>query len=148
MARGRPGDVGDGPDCRHAVHLELPFSITTWDVHPDEPPADSTAPEMSWVRLAKEYTGEDLTGTAAGHALTTRGDRGASYVAQERIVGTLRGRSGSFVVEHGASMGDGQETVTRASVVAGSGTGELAGIAGFGLIEHGLLTLDIDLSGW
>ncbi len=130
------------------VHLELPFSITTWDVHADEPAADSTAPEMGWVQLAKEYSGDDLTGTATGYALTTRGDRGASYVAQERIVGTLRGRSGSFVVEHGASMGDGQETVTRATVVAGSGTGELAGIAGTGLIEHGLLTLDVELSGW
>ena len=47
---------------------------------------------------------------------------------------------GSFVLEHGASMGEGQETVMRADIVAGSGTGELVGISGSGLVEHELLT--------
>ena len=45
-------------------------------------------------------------------------------------------------------MGEGQETVTRAGVVAGSGTGELSRICGSGVIEHELLTLDLDLPGW
>ena len=130
------------------VRLELPFSITTWDVVPDEAPTDDGAPDTGRVVLAKTYAGDDLTGTAAGHALMTRGDLGASYVAQERIVGSLRGHTGSFVLEHGASMGEGQETVMRAVIVAGSGTGELAGISGSGIVEHELLTLEVDVPGW
>ena len=96
------------------VRLELPFTITTWDVIADTEPTDEGAPDTGRVVLAKTYAGDDLNGTATGHALMTRGDMGASYVAQERIVGSLRGHWGSFVLEHGASMGEGQETVMRA----------------------------------
>lgn len=118
------------------VRLELPFTITTWDVVPDQAPTDDGAPDTSRVVLAKTYAGDDLTGTSSGHVLMTRGEKGASYVAQERIVGTLRGHWGSFVLEHGASMGEGQETVMRAVIVAGSGTGALTGISGAGIVEH------------
>lgn len=127
------------------VRLELPFTITTWDAVEDQQPPDPAAPGMARVVLAKTYAGDDLNGTATGHVLTTRGEAGASYVAQERIVGTLRGRYGSFVLEHGASMGEGQDTVMRAMIVAGSGTGALVGIAGSGIVEHELLTLDVTL---
>ena len=127
------------------VRLELPFTITTWEAQEDEPPDDPAAPGMATVLLAKTYAGDDLTAAATGHVLTTRGDAGASYVAQERIVGVLRGRYGSFVLEHGAAMGEGRETVMRAVIVAGSGTGALAGIAGSGMVEHELLTLDVTL---
>lgn len=130
------------------VRLELPFTITTWDVFSDETPADEGAAETGRVELAKTYDGDDLIGTARGHALMTRGEKGASYVAQERIVGTLRGLWGSFVLEHGASMGEGQETVMRAEIVAGSGTGALAGISGSGIVEHELLTLEVELPNW
>jgi hypothetical protein len=130
------------------VRLELPFTLDTWDDVPDEPSSDQDAPLTGRVVLAKTYAGDDLTATASGHALTTRGERGASYVAQERIVGTLRGRTGSFVLEHGAAMGEGRETVARAEIVAGSGTAELTGIAGAGLVEHELLTLEVTLPGW
>lgn len=130
------------------VRLELPFTITTWDVVPDTAATDEGAPETGRVELAKSYAGDDLNGTATGHALMTRGENGASYVAQERIVGTLRGHWGSFVLEHGASMGEGQETKIFAVVVAGSGTGALTGISGTGMVEHELLTLEIDVPGW
>jgi hypothetical protein len=130
------------------VRLELPFTITTWDAVPDEAPRDEGAPETSRVVLGKSYAGDDLMGTSSGHVLMTRGEKGASYVAQERIVGTLRGHWGSFVLEHGASMGEGQETVIRAVIVAGSGTGDLAGIAGSGMVEHELLTLEVELPMW
>ena len=130
------------------VRLELPFTITTWDVIADTVPTDEGAPDTGRVVLAKTYAGDDLNGTATGHALMTRGDKGASYVAQERIVGSLRGHWGSFVLEHGASMGEGQETVMRASIVAGSGTGALAVITGSGIVEHELLTLEVALPDW
>ncbi len=130
------------------VRLELPFTITTWDVFSDDGPTDEGAPDTGRVELAKTYAGDDLNGKATGHALMTRGENGASYVAQERVVGTLRGHWGSFVLEHGASMGEGQETKVFAVVVAGSGTGALKGISGTGMVEHELLTLEVEVPGW
>lgn len=132
------------------IRLELPFTLDRWDVTAtDEGPTEHDPVQggagLAVVTLAKTYHGDELSASAAGHALTARGPLGASYVAQERIVGTLLGRTGSFVLEHGASMGEGVETVSRAVVVAGSGTGELAGLTGSGLMEHELLTLDVVL---
>jgi hypothetical protein len=129
------------------MHLAAPFSLDTWEAVPDPAPADPDAPPTARVVLAKTYAGADLTGGATGHALTTNGPRGASYVAQERITGTLAGRTGSFVVEHGASMGKGAETVQWARIVTGSGTGALAGLRGAGMVAHELLTLDVELPG-
>jgi hypothetical protein len=126
--------------------LALPFTITTWDGAADPAPPEAGAPDLAAVVLAKTYAGADVTATATGHAVTTRGDRGASYVAQERIVGTVHGRTGSFVLEHGASMGEGIPTELWARVVAGSGTGDLAGLTGTGLVEHELVTLQVELS--
>ncbi len=127
------------------LHLDAPFSLDTWDGVADPEPTDPDAPPTARVVLAKTYTGDQLTGSATGHALTTNGPRGASYVAQERITGTLAGRTGSFVLEHGASMGEGAPTVQWARVVAGSGTGELTGLQGTGVVAHQLLTLDVVL---
>jgi len=88
------------------LHLTARFTVDTWDVV-DDPAAPATGRAV----LAKAYQGGFLVGTAVGHALTTRGPAGASYVAQERITGTLDGRSGTLVLEHGACGGAGVDTV-------------------------------------
>jgi hypothetical protein len=53
----------------------------------------------------------------------------AGYVAFEQFSGTLDGKTGTFVLQHSATMtrGDGKLSIT---VVPDSGTGALAGIAG------------------
>lgn len=127
------------------LHLTAPFTIDTWEEVPDPVPAEPDAPTTGRIVLAKTYEGEDLTGSATGHVLTTQGERGASYVAQERITGSLAGRRGSFVLEHGADGGEGVETTQWARVVAGSGTAALAGLSGTGTVAHELLTLDVVL---
>ena len=127
------------------IALALPFTITTWDGEADPAPSEAGAPDLAAVRLAKTYAGPDVAATATGHAVTTRGDRGASYVAQERIVGTLHGRTGSVVLEHGAYMGEGIPTELGARVVVGSGTGDFVGLTGSGLVEHELVTLQVEL---
>jgi hypothetical protein len=52
-----------------------------------------------------------------------------AYVAMERVVGSLAGRSGSFVFQHFA-VGDRGEQSLRVAVVPDSGTGELSGLRG------------------
>ena len=125
------------------TRLEAAFTLDVWEAADVE--EVEGGPGTARVVLAKTYTGPDLVAKATGHALTTNGPAGASYVAQERIVGTLYGREGSFVLEHAASMGDGFPTLQAASVVPGSGTGGLAGLSGNGKLDHLLLTLDLEL---
>lgn len=86
------------------------------------------------ARLGKSFRG-DLEGRSTVEMLSVRAVSGAAgYVALERIVGSLHGRSGSFAVLHVATMtGDAQWG--RWLIVPGSGVEELAGISGEGRIE-------------
>jgi Protein of unknown function (DUF3224) len=80
--------------------------------------------------LDKQYHG-DLEGTAKGTMLTAGTDvkGSAGYVAMERVTGTLKGRSGSFVLQHTATMTRGEPQLSI-TVVPDSGSGQLAGITG------------------
>ena len=53
----------------------------------------------------------------------------AGYVAMEKITGTLKGRSGTFILQHSGTMTRGEPQL-KVSVVPDSGTGQLIGIAG------------------
>jgi hypothetical protein len=72
----------------------------------------------------------DLEGTSQGQMLTGGVVKGSGgYVAMEKITGTLKGRSGSFLLQHSATMTKGEPQLSI-TVVPDSGTGELAGLAG------------------
>lgn len=88
------------------------------------------------MTIEKAYEG-DLTGTGGGQMLTWRDEESgaASYVAVERVEGTLHGHSGSFVLLHrGVMTAEGQSL--SVTVAPGSGTGELEGISGTMDIEN------------
>jgi len=53
----------------------------------------------------------------------------AGYVAIEVVTGTLAGKHGSFALQHSATV-DANGPRMTVTVVPGSGTGELKGIAG------------------
>jgi hypothetical protein len=87
----------------------------------------STLARMS---LDKKYHG-DLEATAKGTMLTAGTDvkGSAGYVAIERVTGTLNGKTGSFVLQHNATLSRGTP-MQNIVVVPDSGTGQLAGISG------------------
>ena len=58
----------------------------------------------------------------------------AGYVAMERVHGTLDGRAGSFALQHSSTMTGGVPTQSI-TVVPGSGTDALAGLAGRMVVE-------------
>ena len=62
-----------------------------------------------------------------------RGDDGLAYTAIERVEGTFAGRSGAFVILHGAAE---SKPPARGTIVAGAGTGDLATLRGTVEIEH------------
>ena len=93
-------------------------------------PLDMDEPTLGRMSIAKQFHG-DLDGVSKGQMLTagTEVKGSAAYVAVERITGTLGGRSGSFVLQHYASLNRGvpQQGI---AVVPDSGTGQLQGLAG------------------
>jgi hypothetical protein len=101
-----------------------------------EPPYDvNEGASIGRVALKKQFKG-DLEATSSAEMIGARSEvkGSAGYVAIERVVGTLGGRSGSFVLQHSGTMtrGKGQLDV---SVVPDSGTAELKGISGKMTIE-------------
>ena len=85
--------------------------------------------------LAKRFYG-DLEGESRGTMLTSISpvEGSAGYVAIERVEGTLEGRRGSFVLQHGGLMDRGVPEL-RIVVVPDSGTEQLTGISGRMVVE-------------
>ena len=106
-------------------HVAGPFDVKITPL--DDKSADTTLGRMT---IDKQYHG-DLDATGKGQMLTagTEVKGSGAYVAIERVTGTLKGRSGTFVLQHSGTMTQGVPQLTIA-VVPDSGTGQLAGIAG------------------
>jgi len=92
------------------------------------------APTLNEIHVTETFKG-DLVGEGTARFLqAVRPDGSASFVAHERVTGTLAGRKGSFVLQdEGTLVGDKVEG--RWFVIAGSGTGDLAGLRGEGTFE-------------
>jgi hypothetical protein len=97
------------------------------------PQADEQAAEAPFGRLTvdKQLHG-DLEGIGKGQMLAfgtgAKGSTGA-YVALEKVSGTLKGRTGTFVLQHSGTMTRGEMHFTI-TVVPDSATGQLTGLAG------------------
>lgn len=82
------------------------------------------------MSISKQFHG-DLEAVSTGEMLSTSTSvtNSAGYVAIEQVTGTLQGHTGTFVLQHFATMerGDGKLSI---SVVPDSGTGQLMGLAG------------------
>ncbi len=85
---------------------------------------------LARMSIDKQFVG-DLAATSKGEMLSagTSVKGSAGYVAIERVVGTLGGRRGSFVLQHNGVMTRGAPQLTI-TVVPDSGTGALAGLSG------------------
>jgi hypothetical protein len=103
------------------------FEITM-DPHSPYDTADGV--NIGRVSLNKRFEG-DLVGSGIGEMIgAVTGVKGsAGYVAIERVIGTLHGRAGSFVLQHAGTMNRGEASLS-VNVVPDSGAGELAGLAG------------------
>jgi hypothetical protein len=103
------------------------FEVKVAPLEPDDKAQGSTLGRYS---IDKQYHG-DLEASSKGQMLTagTSVKGSAGYVAMERVSGTLKGRSGTFVLQHSGSMSGGSLQL-NVTVVPDSGSGQLAGLAG------------------
>jgi hypothetical protein len=104
----------------------------TFDVqlNPQGPQDTAEGATLGRMSIDKQFHG-DLEAVGKGEMLSAMTDvmGSAGYVAIERVTGTLRGRSGGFVLQHNGTMARGTPQLT-VTVVPDSGTGQLAGLTG------------------
>jgi hypothetical protein len=109
------------------------FVVRGWDEQPWDERAE--AGRLTRAEVTMEFDG-GVEATATVQWLMAYAADGASarYVGLQRMAGRVGDRRGSFVLE---SAGDYVDGVARGTlrVVPGSGTGELAGLAGEGTFE-------------
>lgn len=107
-------------------HAAGPFDVKV------TPLATSDQDNSTPVRMSidKQFHG-DLEGTSKGEMLSamTAVKGSAGYVAMEKVTGNLNGRSGTFVLQHSATMNRGTPELSI-TVVPDSGTEQLEGITG------------------
>lgn len=86
--------------------------------------------KLGRMSIDKTISG-DLVATTRGQMLTAMTDvkGSAGYVAIEQVEGALRGRKGTFILQHTGTMDQGSPSLS-VTVVPDSGTGELAGLTG------------------
>ena len=111
-----------------SLHATGPFEVKI-----DPQPADEKGGGAAIGRMLidKQFHG-DLEATSKGAMLATgTGAKGSSggYVALEIVTGNLKGRTGTFVLQHSATMNRGVPNLS-VTVVPDSGTGQLTGLAG------------------
>jgi hypothetical protein len=85
---------------------------------------------LSRASFDKKFEGPlDATSNVSMLATRTKVETSAAYVAAERIIGTLDGKPGTFVLLHLGLMTRGTPELTTV-IAPDSGTGDLTGIAG------------------
>ncbi|MFZ0286195.1 MAG: DUF3224 domain-containing protein [Terriglobales bacterium] len=120
-----PNSPQKGPSV--TIHAKGTFEVKITPQTPDGKFEDAT---MGRMTIDKQFRG-DLEGTSKGQMLTGMTDvkGSAGYVAMERVTGTLNGRSGTFILQHSATMTRGVPQLS-VTVVPDSGTGQLVGLTG------------------
>lgn len=110
------------------LHASGSFDVK---LNPQKPNSEiAQAANLGRMTIDKQFHG-DLGATSKREMISARTETegSAGYVAMERVTGTLKGRRGSFVLQHSATMSRGVPALSI-TVVPDSGTGDLKGITG------------------
>jgi len=122
--------MGTAMTARGSTEVRV-FTPVTYDEPED-------GPRLNEIELVETFTG-DIEGEGVARVLQAQWpDGSACYTTIERLVGTVAGRKGSFLLQvHGTVRG--KQNDGAWVVVAGSGTGDLEGLRGEGgfQAQHG-----------
>ena len=110
------------------------FEIEGWD---EEAYDEREGTKLARARVSKTFRG-DVEGASTTDLLLAYGaeEGSAAYVGFERVVGSIHGHRGSFVLHHTATSSPEGRSATW-SVVPDTGTGELRGLRGEAEISVG-----------
>jgi hypothetical protein len=105
------------------------FTIDSWD---EEPYAETDGGgKLTRASVMQSFAGDIEGDGRADWLMCYRADQTADFVGLQRVVGSVGDRTGSLVLESTGRF-DGKEAKGPLTIVTGSGTGELEGIAGEG----------------
>ncbi len=91
----------------------------------------SGGPKLNELQVTETFTGGVQGDGTVRFLQAERADGSASYCGIERVVGSLEGRRGSFLLQDEGTV-DGSRVSGTWFVVPGSGTEELSGLRGEG----------------
>jgi Protein of unknown function (DUF3224) len=127
-----PASTGTNKESKVNGHASGSFEIKM----APQPITEEEAKTIS-VRMTsdKQFHG-DLEGASTGEMLGvyTAVKDSAGYVALERVSGKLKGRTGTFILQHSSTMARGTQQQSII-VVPDSGTDQLVGLAGTMVIK-------------
>ncbi|MBI2682703.1 MAG: DUF3224 domain-containing protein [Acidobacteriales bacterium] len=108
-------------------HASGSFDVKLTPQPPEGKPEEATHSRMT---IDKQFHG-DLEGAGKGEMLAagTAVKGSAGYVALEKVMATLHGRTGTFILQHSGTMDRGAPQLSI-TVVPDSGTGQLTGLTG------------------
>ena len=110
------------------MHASGYFDVTLAPQAADNPQVRTA--QIGRLSIDKKYHG-DVQGTSTGQMQAIKDDRNTgAYVALEKVVGSLQGRSGTFMLMHYGYMSQGAVGRWLVEIVPDSGTDELAGLSG------------------
>lgn len=119
-----------------STKTQTAFSVTGWDEHTwdGRPQKAVEGAKLTRAVVTYDYSGS-ISGSSEMQYLMNYNADGTtgSYVALERVSGSLDGKAGSFTLLHNGTF-DAQSVSGTVSVVPGSGTEALAGLRGTGSI--------------
>lgn len=113
--------------------LTSTYQNNTWEQN--EYDAPTNGPKLSRVDVKRTFNGE-MQGTGEAVLLMCQSTEGnAGYIANEKVICKIAGKSGSFVLQHGATMGS-EAHEPFGYIVPGSGTGDFKGMSGSCVWKH------------
>jgi hypothetical protein len=127
------------------TRITATFTTASWEEKPHT--SEDAFPRVTYALVANDFKGV-LEGQASQIVtMTYLTPTAGSFVALEKITGTLDGRAGSFVLEHRGTYA-GTTVTSTVEVVPGSGTAELTGLRGTGsyVAEHGTPHVELALN--
>ncbi|HEX6048537.1 MAG TPA: DUF3224 domain-containing protein [Gemmatimonadaceae bacterium] len=123
------------------------FAIKNWDEKPYS--EGENLPKLTRASVTKTYTGDIVGEGHVEYLMMYRSDGSATFVGLERVVGSIAGKRGSFILQR-TGVFEGGLAKESYSIVAGSASGELHGLSGDGTsaVGHGMehpFTLNYEL---
>jgi hypothetical protein len=143
---GRLPNPGNGEcDMTDRKHAKGRITVATYEPTVYDERQDG-GPSLSEIQVSESFAGDIVGDGTARFLQTAFTDGSASFVGVERVLGSVAGREGSFVLQDAGTV-QGSTVSGRWFVVPGSATGDLSGLRGEGgfvatLGEDADITLD------
>jgi hypothetical protein len=112
------------------------FEFTRWEESSYSEP--DGGPKLTEARVSNDFQGDIVGSSDLVYVMSYLTAETGTFIGYEQVTGRLSDRDGTFVLRHDGTFADGSVRAAL-NVLAGSGTGALAGLAGEGeyVATHG-----------